>query len=505
MAKVLIVDDERDFCDAMTMLLTRYGYEVMCAENGKVALDYLRQAPIDIVLLDIMMPVMNGFDVCRTIKNDEKLQEIPVIMITALGEKRDRITGIEVGADDFITKPIDQGEVLARMRSLLRLKEARDLHAQAYQSLKELIAFGIDIVDRFSSADFDPEAKLDDVVSRIIRRATDMVHRPEKILIGELASDGHWRWYSYEWSFRELQRIDIVAVGEKEWEDFWYQVGRSERGYVNEEQLQEPQYEPIARFFRLHGIKFHNFVYYERGKTVVVGLNYGRRVGPHDADVLMGMVALDSTLRSLAGQVRETEEAFAYLIQALARASEANDEDTGKHILRVGEYAAFIAGRLGLSEQFISRIREQAPLHDVGKIYIPESILKKPGPLTETEMSMMRLHTIYGARIIGNHPRLEIGRTIALTHHERWDGTGYPDGLKGEEIPIAGRIAIIADQYDALRNKRIYKPAFNHEKTCEIILKGDGRTLPQHFDPYILEIFRKEHGVFAEIYERMAD
>ncbi|MCX7982347.1 MAG: response regulator [Syntrophales bacterium] len=505
MAKVLVVDDEKDFCDAMTVVLTRRGYRVECVSNGEEALRHLRDNPVDIVLLDIMMPVMDGFETCRRIKGDERLRNIPVILITALGEKKDRITGFEAGADDFISKPIDQGEVLARIQSLLKLKEARDLHAQAYDALKGLISFGMDIFDRFSSIEFDPEAKIEDVVRRIIRRTVDMVHRPEKIIIGELTETGRRKWCSYEWSFHEIQKIEMETAGQADWEKFWHRPERPEKGYVNEEDLEKPELAPVVDFFHLHGIKCSNFVFYERGQTVVLGLNYGRRVQPHDADVLMGMVAMDTYLRSLAGQMRETEEAFHYLIMALARASEANDEDTGQHILRVGEYCGLIAQRLGLSDHFIRLIREQAPLHDVGKVYVSETILKKPGPLTEGEMTAMKLHTVYGAKIIGNHPRLEIGRTIALTHHERWDGTGYPQGLKGEEIPIAGRIAILADQYDALRNKRIYKPAFDHERTCEIILKGDGRTLPQHFDPHVLNVFRREHKAFAEIYDRLSD
>lgn len=505
MAKILVVDDEKDFCVAMTTMLTRREYVVECASNGEEALHYLRENPVDIVLLDVMMPVMDGFETCRRIKEDEKLRSIPVIMITALGEKKDRIAGLEAGADDFIAKPIDQGEVLARIKSLLKLKEAQDLHAQAYDALTGLISFGIDMFARFSSSDFDPEARMEDIAGRILRKAVDMAHRPEKIVIGELSETGHHKWTCFEWVFHEIQRTEIEAAGQEAWENFWHRPGRPERGYVNFEDLEQPEFLPLLDFFHLHGIKCSNLVFYERGKTVVMGLNYGRRVGRHDADVLMGMVAMDTYLHSLAGQIRETEDAFRYLIMALARASEANDEDTGQHILRVGEYCALIARHLGLSDNFVRLIREQAPLHDVGKVYVSETILKKPGPLTEGEMTVMKLHTVYGAKIIGDHPRLEMGRTIALTHHERWDGTGYPKGLKGEEIPIAGRIAILADQYDALRNKRIYKPAFDHDRTCEIILKGDGRTLPQHFDPHVLAVFRREHKAFAEIYERLAD
>lgn len=200
----------------------------------------------------------------------------------------------------------------------------------------------------------------------------------------------------------------------------------------------------------------------------------------------------------------ELEQAYYDMVLRLTRASVYKDNETGAHIQRVSFYTKIIARSLGWSEVDQELIFRAAPMHDVGKIAIPDVLIRKRGALGVEDRRIMESHTLIGAQLLeGSNSRLlEMARDIAVTHHENWDGTGYPRRLQGNQIPIAGRIVMLGDNYDALRSCRSYKKGFSHEKTCRIILEGDRRTRPEHFDPQLLDIFRTIHLEFDEIFER---
>ena len=212
---------------------------------------------------------------------------------------------------------------------------------------------------------------------------------------------------------------------------------------------------------------------------------------------------LKNSISKLLKLEREIEESYLSFAHQLSVIAESYDETTGNHIERVGELSAWLAEKLGLEPEKTNKIRAFAPLHDIGKILVPNDILNKPGKLTDEEFEIMKKHVEYGGKLLGDSEYFEIARNIALYHHEKYDGSGYLKGLKGEEIPIEARIVALIDIYDALRSERPYKRALSHEEALKIILEGDGRTKPEHFDPRLLEILRENSDEIKDLWEEI--
>lgn len=340
--KVLIVDDQEPNVILLQRMLSGAGYDaITCTQNPCEVSALHSMNDYDLILLDLQMPVMDGFQVMEELKGSAPDGYLPVLVITA--QPSQKLRALQAGAKDFISKPFELSEVLARVRNLV---EVRLLH-------KEL-------------------------------------HRYNEVL--------------------EQRVRDRTA------------------------ELQESNLETIF---------------------------------------------------------------------TMVRAAEHKDEDTGAHVKRISYYCRDLARILGMDEGFVDKIFFASPMHDIGKIGIPDHILLKPNGFTPEEWEIMKGHPMMGARILGKSksPYLRMAAEIALNHHENWDGTGYPNGKRGEAIPLSARILMICDSYDALRSKRPYKPPYGHEKAMEIITVGDVRTKPEHFDPAVLSMFAKNHQSFRDIYD----
>jgi response regulator RpfG family c-di-GMP phosphodiesterase len=497
---ILCVDDELLNRTIVRDMLDPNEFEVMEAENGEEALQVLETTLADIILLDVNMPVMDGLETCRIIKSNSALRHIPIIMITALDDTEDRIRGIEAGAEEYITKPFHEGEVLARIRMLLEVKELNEKLLDAYTTIKSLTTFGESIIQTFQPTSFDLLFSMDSIVSQLIRK-NGSAAKPTSIILGVKEEDQECHFYRYKYMDGKVHR-KALQMSQESCAPSAVAVGDPEVHYYNALELADSPFSDLIHSLETTGTTIDNMVTYASPSLSLYALNYGTDVSTYEATVLESLVMQALFLKSLSSQITETEDAFKYTVYSLARAAEAQDEDTGDHIMRVGQFCSTIAEKMGLSDRFTNTIQVQATLHDIGKLHTPPSILKKPGRLDKDEWNEMKKHTVYGAQIIGEHRRFEMGKSIAMSHHEKWDGSGYPNGLKGDQIPVEGRIMAMADTYDALRTQRVYKSAFPHEEACRIIREGDDRTMPFHFDPKILKIFEDNMGLFEEMFEK---
>jgi len=500
--KILIASSKPLNLQTIGNILTSHGYETISTDKGREVFEILKKKLPDVVLLDVILSDMNGFDVCMLIKKHERYKIIPVLMLTTLTDNNERIKVLQAEADGFIFKPFNENEIIATIKKFIKIKEFNELLYGSMNNILVIADHSKKVIDRFEPLRFDFSLNLDMLVGNIARDLSDNIDKPANIIVG-FKELGKWKAFHYEYVFLQLKRYEIKFDIEKV-----FKLPEKERTLIITYNKRDTLNEEIKRFIdemETFKIVVSNFTGYIDSDFYLFALNYGRDVTEYDAEVIRILITQCLFFKTIAKQIQRLDEVVTYSVYTLARASEANDEDPKKHMLRIGEYSALISKNLGMDEKFIRKIKIQSALHDVGKIYISSDILRKNMKLTDEEWEKVKQHTTYGWQIIGGHPYFSMARNIAMYHHERWDGTGYPKGLKGEQIPLEARIVSLADIYDTLRMDRPYRKGFNHDTVFKIITEGDGRTMPSHFDPKILKIFKENHSKFDHIYESMKD
>ncbi len=344
-ARILVADDDKLFQELFKDLIVDMGHDVLMVDNAMELLEKVKEYKPDIIMSDVVMPGIDGFELTRRLKADPQTMHIPVVIITSLSDRAAKVLGLECGADELLNKPLDETELSLRIRNLLKVK-----------------------------------------------RFEDYLMEHGKLLSSEV----------------ESKTVQLESAFEK-----------IKSGYI----------ETVTR---------------------------------------------------------------------LTLAAEYRDKETGSHIKRISLCSQLLARYYGLEEQKVEAIFFGSPMHDVGKIGIPDSILLKPGKHTVEEFEIMKTHSVIGADILRNAESdiLKTAGEIALSHHEAWDGSGYPYGLKGEEIPISGRIVKVADVYDALRSKRPYKKAMEHKEAYKIMFE-----LRDQFDPTFLNAFAECEDEFRRLFD----
>jgi putative nucleotidyltransferase with HDIG domain len=482
---ILIVDDEPSGRETLAALLHAQGYRLEFAASGAEALAQAAALQPDLILLDVMMPGMDGFEVCRRVRADPAIAEVPIVLITALDDRGSRLEGIEAGADDFISKPFDRTELRARIRAITRLNRYRyeisarkQAEARGKRQIERLAAMRAIDAAIVSSLD------LNVTLNVILDQVAALLQIDAAAVLLSTAPGQALEYVAVRGIRRETLAPDSECAG------FVAQHRRV---------LRLPG--SVAGAPAAHALGGQGFVSYfgvpllAKGRVAGVLEIFHRTALEPDQEwsefleTLAGQaaIAIDHAALFESMQRANLDLTLAYdtTLEGWARALELRDKETEGHSQRVTAMTLRLARALGVSEPELAHIRRGALLHDIGKMGIPDSILLKPGPLTDAEWEVMRKHPTYAYELLAPIAYLRPSLEIPYAHHERWDGTGYPHGLKGEQIPIAARIFALVDVWDALSCDRPYRTAWPPEQVHAHLRSLAG----SHFDPRIAAVF----------------
>ena len=455
--KTVLIIDDIDTNIHILIELFDGKYDVLASTDGKSALEILDEEEIDIVLIDINMPVMDGFEVCKRIKENPKTKDIPVIFITASSNEESIEKAYEVGGVDYITKPFKAREVLSRINNHLILSEKSKVLTHDLEENITLLNQYKQVVDESLLV-----SKTD--TKGVITYSNDAFAKISGYSMEELIGKSH-------------NIVRHKDVPKKIYKEMWETIKAKKvwHGEIKNVKKDGSYYIVQATVMPILDTNDEIIEYISARKDVTEIYNLKKEIIATQKEVIFTM-----------GSIGETRS-----------------KETGNHVKRVAEYSKLLAYYAGLDDEKIELIVDASPMHDIGKVAIPDDILHKPAKLTEEEFDIMRTHAELGYKMLchSQRPLLKTAALIAFEHHERWDGKGYPRYLKGEEISIEGRITAIADVFDALGSDRVYKKAWRDEDIFDYLKEESGK----QFDPTLIDIFFEHIEEFLEIRKNFED
>ena len=475
-----MVDDDPFLADLVVDLLSEQGHLVISVPTASQAFAEAKSLP-DLILLDVMLPDINGYEVCRALKNTPETAHIPVIMLTARADMSDKVGGLKAGADDYITKPFHLEELVARVEAMLRVKRGEDALRERNRELATLLE-----ANRLLSSSLELRQVVSSALEMIKMAAPDAI--AGAILLFSQASANlkvvaAWGVSEAPWLGSEVsatkgpladcyQRGAATEDTEAAYREQSARSGGSSAGAAGAPNPRSLWCAPISH--QGHAI----------GAIALLNAA-GAPDGVRQHELIEAIAAQAGLAIQNARLFRHINGMFQSSIQLLGAAIDARDPSTHTHSQDVARYARSIAEAMGLPAAEVEIIGRAALLHDIGKIGVVDSILAKPGPLSPPEQAAMMAHPRIGASILEQMPDLAEMVPIVRHHHERWDGRGYPDGLAGEQIPLAARILAVADAFEAMTSNRPYRHQQSLARAVEALLAGRG----SQFDPKVVDAF----------------
>ena len=454
---ILIVDDNpKNIQLAANVLKSVANYQVYFATSGEGALALLEKRMYYLILLDIMMPGLDGFETARRIKENPRFGRIPIIFLTANANQESIVRAFEIGADDYVTKPFNQHELISRVRTHVELYRIRNHFEQDANRKEQLLEQYRKVVD---IASIVYKADADERITYVNREFSAMSGFAPDEVIGKDATE----ILHPDTSETLIAQIRSEVNGGRVWQGK-LEHRKDDGGKLITDTTVMP----------------------------IVGID-GR---------ISEFIAVSHDITPIVSMKQEVADTQKELLYRLGEISEIRSEETGQHVRRVSEIVGVLGRACGMDEVEVELLKTAAPMHDVGKIGIPDALLLKPGAYTDEEFEQMKAHTTIGYQLFKNSARKMLGAAaiIAHEHHEKWDGSGYPRGLKGEDIHIYGRLTAIADVFDALSHKRVYKDAWHVDETLDFIRKESGRA----FDPTLVDLFFDHLDEILRIRKRFA-